>query len=67
MICRKQGLVMPDIPLSSNNPLHSVGLHTLIRTLARYCTGGGGVLFNPAHLSGNISSILDYVSQNEVW
>jgi hypothetical protein len=67
MIYRKQGLVMPDIPLSSNNPLHSVGLHTLIRTLARYCIGGGSVLFNPAHLSGNISSILDYVSQNEVW
>jgi hypothetical protein len=58
---------MPDIPLSTNNPLHSVELHTLAQALAQYCIGGVGVLFNPAHLSENISSILDYVSQNEVW
>jgi hypothetical protein len=43
-----------------------VAKRKLPQTLAQYYTGGGEVLFNPAHLSGSILSILNCVWQNEV-
>jgi len=41
MIYRKQGLVMPDILFRVTIRCTLLGCITLIRTLARYCTGGG--------------------------
>jgi hypothetical protein len=65
IICCKQGLGMQDVPRSTKHSLRPVWLHNLIQTLAHDYTDGG-LLFNCAHLSGNISGLLDYVALNGV-
>ena len=65
IICAKQGLGMPDVPRSTKHSLRPVWLHNLIQTLEHDYTDGD-LLFNCAHLSGNISGLLGYVAPNGV-
>jgi hypothetical protein len=52
---------MPDLLLSPKHPWHPVRLHTSTQILTQDCTGRE-VLFSFAHLSRNVSNILDYVT-----
>jgi hypothetical protein len=55
-------MTMPDLPHSTKHPQHS-SLRTLPQTLAQACTGGGGgILFNFAHVLRIFSRPLDYVT-----